>query len=111
MVDAGVHHGQPQAARWLQMVVGVRQDGVVGPVTLEAVNAEDPVAVFLWIVACRIRRFGRLVSRDPELARARGAGFNLQATFSGGWNNRAAEFLEAAARRLEALHFASGGKA
>jgi lysozyme family protein len=111
VVDAGVHHGQRHAAKWLQAAAsdesrGIRlaQDGRVGALTLAAVNGADPLELYLWLVAYRVRLFGRLVSQDPELARARRAGFNLQASFSGGWNNRAAEFLEAAARRLETVH-------
>lgn len=104
VVDAGVHHGPRHAAKWLQWAADVAQDGRIGPITLAAVNAADPLELELWVVAFRVRLFGRLVSQDPELARARRAGFNLQAIFAAGWNNRTAEFLEAAARRLEEAH-------
>ena len=100
VVDAGVHHGPRHAAKWLQWAAGVKQDGRVGVITINAVNAADPRALYLWIVAFRIRLFGRLIGRDPELVRARRAGYNLQARWAGGWNNRAAEFIEALAKRL-----------
>lgn len=100
VVDCGVHHGQRRAAEWLQAAVGAKQDGRVGPITLAAVNAADPLATFLTLIANRVRLFGRLVSQDPELREARRAGFRLQAEFAAGWNNRAAEFLDNEARRI-----------
>ncbi len=103
-VDAGVHHGTRHASKWLQWSVGVKQDGIVGDITIASVNAAHPMELYLWIVAFRIRLFGRLVGRDPELRRAEKAGFNLQARWAGGWNNRAAEFIEALAERIEAQH-------
>lgn len=36
--DAAVNSGVSQAAKWLQRAVGVRDDGVIGPATLSAVN-------------------------------------------------------------------------
>ncbi len=101
VVDAGVHHGTRRAAKWLQYSVGVKQDGIVGNKTIWAVNREDPRELYLWIIAHRMRLFGRLVSRDPELRRAREAGFNLQARFMSGWANRVCDFIEALADRLE----------
>ena len=104
VVDAGVHHGPRHAAKWLQWAADVKQDGKIGNITIAAVNAADPHELYLWMIAFRVRLFGRLIGRDPELARARRAGFNLQARWAGGWNNRAADFLEALAIRLEAQH-------
>lgn len=101
VIDAGVHHGTRHAAKWLQRAAGVKRDGVVGPVTIGAVSASNPQALYLLIIAFRVRLFGRLISRDPELARAHSAGFNLQARWAGGWNNRAAGFIESLAERLE----------
>ena len=37
--DAAVNSGVPQAVRWLQQAVGVQADGVIGPVTLAAIQA------------------------------------------------------------------------
>lgn len=104
VVDAGVNHGPRHAAKWLQYAADVPQDGDVGPVTIAAVNAADPMELFLWIQAFRLRLFGRLVSLDPQLKAATRAGFTLQAEFASGWNNRIAEFLERAARDIETSH-------
>lgn len=43
--DAGVMSGPGRAAKWLQKTVGVPADGVIGPQTLAAVGAMEPVDV------------------------------------------------------------------
>ena len=107
LIDAGVNHGPRHAAKWVQWAAEVKQDGVLGPISLAAINAAAPLELFLWVLAFRFRLYGRLVSLDPEFKRAQAAGYKLQAAFAGGWNNRGAEFLEAAARRIEADHNSS----
>lgn len=92
--DCSVHHGPRRAIQWLQQIVGVVDDGVFGGATELAVNTYEPVRLYHQLLAKRIKFFGSLVSNDPELRRARRAGFNLQAEFAEGWNNRAASFLE-----------------
>lgn len=103
-IDAGVHHHPRHASKWLQWAAEVKQDGVLGPISLAAINAAAPGELFLWVLAFRLRLYGRLIQRDPALRVAKAAGIRLQAEFAEGWNNRAAEFLEAAARRIEAQH-------
>lgn len=98
LVDCSVNHGPRHAVKWLQAALGVVQDGSIGPVTTTALQRAEASVLYLLVLARRVRLYGRLVSRDPELRRARNAGFNLQAEFAAGWNNRAAEFIEAAAR-------------
>ena len=97
LIDAGVHHHPRHPSKWVQWAVGVKQDGVIGPITLAAIRCSRPLSVYLRVCGRRVRLFGRLVSRDPELRRAREAGFHLQAEFAAGWNNRVAGFIEAAA--------------
>jgi lysozyme family protein len=89
VIDCGVNHGVRHAAKWVQRSVFAKQDGVLGPISLAAVNATDPLEVFLEVLAYRIRLYGRLVAQDVT-----------QAQFISGWNNRAAQFLEAAGYRL-----------
>lgn len=100
VVDCGVHHGVSRASKWLQRVVGTRRDGIVGDKTLSAVQAADARVLMLGIISHRIRLFGRLIGRDPELKRASKAGFHLQARWAGGWNNRAADFIDTLAKHL-----------
>ena len=40
--DFGVNSGTSRAAKYLQQVLGVNQDGVVGPKTINAANSLDP---------------------------------------------------------------------
>lgn len=104
LVDAGVNHGPRHPTKWVQWAAEVPQDGVLGPISLAAINAAAPGELFLWVVAFRIRLYGRLTSQDPALKRAVAAGIRLQAENTAGWCNRSAEFLEAFARRLEVDH-------
>ena len=86
VVDCGVNHGPRRAARWLQDAAGVAPDGVVGPVTLEAVNGGFASRIFYSVISQRIQFYGALISRDPS-----------QAVFAEGWMRRVAEFLEGTA--------------
>ncbi len=83
VVDCAVNHGVGWATRRLQEAVGADVDGVVGPLTLSAVNAADPAAVYRRLLAARCRFYGRLIANDPS-----------QAAFAAGWTARLAEFIE-----------------
>lgn len=84
VVDAAVLHGPGWAARRLQEVAGVRADGVIGPVTIRAVNfAGKMEALANRFAARRIRKLARIVARDPT-----------QLPFLVGWIGRATSFLE-----------------
>src|SRR5690606_34200226 len=39
VIDSSVNHGQHLTVRWLQSAAGVTVDGIVGPITTQAVNA------------------------------------------------------------------------
>lgn len=52
--DASVNSGERQAAKWLQRAVGVKDDGVVGPVTLAAVGKADQVKLAALFCAARL---------------------------------------------------------
>lgn len=45
VMDYGVNSGPSRAVKALQTVVGVPADGVIGPVTLEAVRKTDPLKI------------------------------------------------------------------
>ncbi len=47
MFDGAVNSGRGNAVRWLQRALGVVDDGHVGPVTMVALNKEDPKNVIL----------------------------------------------------------------
>lgn len=82
-VDCAVNHGPHRAIRWLQQIVGVVDDGVLGDVTEVAVNTHEPVRLFNRLLARRIVFYGEIISHDHS-----------QAIFALGWLRRAAEFLE-----------------
>ena len=71
--DFGVNAGPGRSAKTLQRVVGVKDDGVIGPITLAAVAAVDPMHI--------IRRFGEL---RMEFYR----GLRIFETFGRGWTRR-----------------------
>lgn len=52
--DAAVNSGVGQAVRWLQRAVGVADDGKIGPVTMKAVLASDPVKLVVLFNAERL---------------------------------------------------------
>lgn len=83
VIDAGVNHGVEKAAKWLQRAVGVSDDGVLGPVSLAAINGADAGRLYRAVLAERIKLYGTLITKDPK-----------QAIFAAGWANRVAEFLE-----------------
>lgn len=89
VTDAAVNHGTRRATEWLQRAVGAKQDGVLGPMTLQATKGQDDTTTALKFLSYRVQFYGRLVTRQPS-----------QAVFARGWNNRVAKWL----RRLADYH-------
>jgi len=77
-VDIGVNSGPSQAILMLQKTLGVKQDGVLGPVTLAAANSLK----IKDLVAERILFYAGIVQRSPS-----------QLRFLRGWVNRSLEFV------------------
>ena len=79
--DAAVNHGPRQAILFLQRAVGADDDGVIGPQTIAAVQADDKAglsaSVASAIVVMRREFYQKLVARDVT-----------QKKFLKGWNNR-----------------------
>ena len=81
MFDASVNHGPGRAAKILQRVLGITEDGVIGKQTMQALH-EDVVATSIDDVCHRYlderaHFFDRIIERDPS-----------QAVFAKGWMNR-----------------------
>jgi lysozyme family protein len=74
--DAAYNGGHP--ALWLQKAVGVKMDGIIGPVTIAAVNAADPLQVIMRFNSYRLSYFTALSTWE---------------TFGRGWANRIARNL------------------
>jgi lysozyme family protein len=76
--DAAVNHGIGNAIRMLQKAAGVADDGHIGPVTVNAVNAKSVTDMLMLFIAYRIRFWTKLSTWE---------------SFGKGWANRAAENL------------------
>lgn len=85
LFDAAVNHGIGNAIRMLQRAVGVLDDGLVGPVTLAAIDASQPHIVVKRFASERLRFYTRL-SHFTQFGR--------------GWTNRVADNLTLAADDL-----------
>ena len=82
LTDAAYNHGTRQAVKFLQRAVGVNDDGLIGEVTLAAVNAMDKNDVVLLFLAERLEFFTNL---------------RIWQTFGKGWARRIAGNLRLAA--------------
>lgn len=78
--DAAVNSGVGQAARWLQRAVGVKDDGMIGPQTLLALNQADPEALARRYLSQRLRFMSGLATWPA---------------FGRGWARRIADLMEA----------------
>lgn len=83
LLDAAVNSGIGQATRWLQKAAGVADDGVIGPVTLAALQCADPADLVLRFNAERLEFMTRLSTWDK---------------FGKGWARRIAGNLRLAAQ-------------
>jgi lysozyme family protein len=82
VVDCGVNHGIRAASKWVQKAVGAKQDGVLGPKTLDAVTSTNLLAIYQRVAAYRFQLYGKIVSGDHS-----------QAKYAHGWNNRGSKWL------------------
>lgn len=81
--DFAINAGKKRAVMELQQAVGVTADGVIGPKTMEAVNAHDLNDVILTLTAERLRFYTSL---------------STWSTYGKGWTNRVADNLKYAAQ-------------
>lgn len=96
VVDCCVLYGADDASPWLQQAANARGarlkvDGAVGSKTFAAVNALDPAALRLHVIAARLRKMGRVITDDAK----RWGRVQDQALNAAGWSNRLAEFVAA----------------
>lgn len=80
--DFGVPSGPPRAIKTLQRLVHVEADGLLGPITLLAVNSHlTPVVLNNQLVDARVTFLNSLVEQRPRSAK-----------YQRGWVNRARSF-------------------
>jgi lysozyme family protein len=77
--DGAVNSGVVQSAKWLQRACGVKDDGVIGPITIRAASSLHSDGLKRRILAQRLR-FMATLSNWPAFGR--------------GWANRIADLLE-----------------
>jgi lysozyme family protein len=75
--DAAVNHGPERAIKMLQEAAGVTIDGLFGPHTLAAIQADDPIRVADRYLDAREGFYRLIVARDPT-----------QQEFLPGWEKR-----------------------
>ena len=83
MFDAAINHGTRSATKMLQRAIGVKDDGVIGPVTLAAKDKVDINDLLMLFIAERIEFFTQVRTFD---------------IYGKGWMNRMAENLKLASK-------------
>ena len=83
LFDAGVNHGNAQAAKFLQRALSVVDDGVIGAKTIAATNVLDDLQIVMLFNAERIEFYAALKTFS---------------TFGKGWVRRVASNLKLAAK-------------
>ena len=84
LVDFGVHSGPSVAIKALQMVMGIRADGVLGPLTYREANGQPGRPLAIRVACERLRLLGKIMAAD-----------STQAKFASGWIRRVTEQIEA----------------
>lgn len=79
--DGAVNHGSGTAIRMMQRVVGVTADGVMGSVTLRAINMGNASNIYERFKQARIDLYNSIVARDSS-----------QGIFLTGWMRRINSF-------------------
>lgn len=78
IVDGAINQGVGLIAKYVQSIVGVTADGIVGPATVKAINAHDAQDLFDKLKEQRLKRYTSIVANNPS-----------QQKFLKGWINRA----------------------
>lgn len=81
MVDWAWNSGNATAIKHVQRIVGVKDDGIVGTITLAAINSRSPLPLFGQIRKARIDYYHSITNSRPANAK-----------FLRGWLNRVNDF-------------------
>lgn len=83
MLDAAINHGASQAIKFLQQVLNIEDDGIIGAVTIQTANNFSSMDILRKkYLGKRIVFYGKIINRDYS-----------QVVFIVGWLNRAADLL------------------
>ncbi len=80
--DQAVNRGVVTVARQMQNLVGVKEDGLVGPVTIAAINSKEPYALGIQFFKKTQLSYAQIIRRAPD-----------QAVFLYGWLARTHRLL------------------
>jgi lysozyme family protein len=81
--DQAVNRGTRRVAEQIQRVVGVKQDGIIGPLTLKAINNMDSKKMLLNFIKQSQDAYVSIVTHNPS-----------QLVFLSGWIKRTHKFLD-----------------
>ena len=76
IVDWAWHSGTITAVKEVQKVLGVESDGIVGDVTLSAINSQSPLPLFGKIQQARIAYIERICNSRPANNKFKNGWFN-----------------------------------
>ena len=93
MLDYGVNSGPAIAIKALQRVMGIKDDGVIGEMTLNKVATFNPNDLVKGVAKERARMIVRIVQNDLKRKLGEREFNKLQAKFLGGWVERVLDFL------------------
>jgi len=82
LYDFAVNVGYSRAVKLTQIVVGTKRDGIIGPVTIKAINDKKPGVFNTRFTLLKILFYANLVERDKR-----------QRKFFYGWVNRALKMM------------------
>jgi lysozyme family protein len=85
VLDTAVHSGPRLAKKLLQRALNVKADGLIGPVSLDAIEeaSEKPIKLAVDFMGERILFLGRIITMHPH-----------QAVFAHGWMSRIKQLLQ-----------------
>jgi lysozyme family protein len=66
IVDGAINQGRGTIAKYVQEIIGVTADGLVGNKTLEAINGYDPKDLFDKLKVKRIDKYHKIVANNPS---------------------------------------------
>lgn len=91
LIDTGVLQGTRTAVKLLQKIVGTTPDGVLGPVTLVALERYDRTLLKKQLIVSRMHALIGCALNDPKLPRQYLTSTDLE--WLHGWWNRVASFM------------------
>jgi lysozyme family protein len=78
IVDGAINQGKGLIAKYIQNILGLKEDGIVGTATLSAINLYNAENLYDKLKQKRIDRYNHIVQANPS-----------QVKFLHGWINRA----------------------